>query len=342
MWIGFFLTLGGGIAVGLLGAISATATVFTYIGVALFLSLALDGLVTALERAGLARTGVVIILGSVALVACGLAATFLAPVLADQIGTLAREFIRFASEVAEAEWMTWLIANIPLEIDLNRALAELGEVLADPAKLSSVAGGLLAVGTGLLDGATGFIIVTVLTVYMTAQLPAIKEKAYAVVPRSRRAGVRVLGEEIALSVGRYVGGQLSLAGCNALFTLLLTTFAGHPAPLLISVIAFIGALIPVVGPVSAAAVAVVTTLPAGPVPALVTAALLLLYLQIEAYVLTPRVMSRAVAVPGGLVIIAALAGAALGGILGALVAVPVAAAGLILFNRVLLPRQEAR
>jgi predicted PurR-regulated permease PerM len=66
------------------------------------------------------------------------------------------------------------------------------------------------------------------------------------------------------------------------------------------------------------------------------------YLQIEAYVLTPRVMAKAVAVPGVLVIVAAIGGAALGGILGALVAVPVVAAGILIFQRVIRPIQDAR
>ena len=58
--------------------------------------------------------------------------------------------------------------------------------------------------------------------------------------------------------------------------------------------------------------------------------------------LTPRVMAKAVAVPGVLVIVAAIGGAALGGILGALVAVPVVAAGILVFQRVIRPIQDAR
>jgi len=65
-------------------------------------------------------------------------------------------------------------------------------------------------------------------------------------------------------------------------------------------------------------------------------------MQIEAYVLTPRVMNRAVAVPGSLVVIGALAGGTLLGLLGALVAVPVTASILIIIKQVLVPRQDAR
>ena len=63
-------------------------------------------------------------------------------------------------------------------------------------------------------------------------------------------------------------------------------------------------------------------------------------MQIEAYVLNPRIMNRAVKVPGVVVVIAALAGGTLLGILGALIAIPVAAAVLLIVNQVFIPRQN--
>jgi predicted PurR-regulated permease PerM len=66
------------------------------------------------------------------------------------------------------------------------------------------------------------------------------------------------------------------------------------------------------------------------------------YMQVEAYVMTPRVMSKAVSVPGALVLIGAMAGAALLGLLGALIAVPVTASILMVINEVVVPRQDAK
>ena len=63
-------------------------------------------------------------------------------------------------------------------------------------------------------------------------------------------------------------------------------------------------------------------------------------MQIEAYVISPRIMSQAVKVPGWLVVIAALAGGTLLGLLGALIAIPVAAAILLIINEVFIPRQD--
>jgi predicted PurR-regulated permease PerM len=63
-------------------------------------------------------------------------------------------------------------------------------------------------------------------------------------------------------------------------------------------------------------------------------------MQVEAYVISPRIMNKAVSVPGSIVVIAAIAGGSLLGILGALVAIPVAASIIIIVKEVLLPRQE--
>jgi predicted PurR-regulated permease PerM len=65
-------------------------------------------------------------------------------------------------------------------------------------------------------------------------------------------------------------------------------------------------------------------------------------MQLEAYVLTPRVMNRAISVPGALVVIGALIGGTLLGLLGALVAVPVTASILLIVKQVLIPKQDAR
>jgi len=76
--------------------------------------------------------------------------------------------------------------------------------------------------------------------------------------------------------------------------------------------------------------------------AIIAAVYYLVYMQLEAYVIAPRIMGRAVSVPGAVIVIAALAGGSLLGLLGALVAIPVAASILILYRQVLIPRQNER
>lgn len=102
------------------------------------------------------------------------------------------------------------------------------------------------------------------------------------------------------------------------------------------------ALIPLIGPASAGVIVVGVTYLSGAPFALVVLIYYLVYLQIEAYLIGPRVMQRAVSIPAAVVVIAALVGGTLLGVLGALVAIPVAAAILLIVREVWMPRQQAR
>ncbi|MFI2485499.1 AI-2E family transporter [Promicromonospora kroppenstedtii] len=334
-------TLGVGAGLAVLGALSAVATVLVYVGLALFLALALEPGTEALTDRGLPRwvAATVMVVGSAAVIALLVVAVL--PIAVPQVSSFGAQLVELLRTLPEQAWYEWATSNLGA-LDLNGLLSSLTDLLSDPRQLSAIAGGVLQVGTGLVNGVTAVIIVTALTIYFALTLPTMISAVLRLVPRSRRAMTGSLLGEVLDSVGRYVSGQLVLATINATFTLVLTLFAGSPAPILLAVIAFVAALIPVVGTVIGSILVTLATLTVSPVAAIVVAACLLVYMQVEAYVLSPRVMSRAVSMPGVLVIVAALAGAALGGILGALVAVPVAAAGLLIIKRVVVPYQEAR
>ena len=119
-------------------------------------------------------------------------------------------------------------------------------------------------------------------------------------------------------------------------------FLGLPFPALMAVVAFCITLIPLVGSVLYWGIATVVALFTNPITALIFAALYLIYMQLEAYVLTPRVMNRAISVPGSLVVIGALVGGTLLGLLGALVAIPITASILLIIKQVVIPRQDAK
>lgn len=334
-------TLGVGAGLAVLGALSAVATVLVYVGLALFLALALEPGIEQLTSRGLPRwvAATVMVVGSAAVIALVVVAVL--PVAVPQVSSFVAQIVELLRTLPDQAWYAWATSNLGA-LDLNGLLSSLTDLLTDPRQLSAIAGGVLQVGTGLVNGVTAVIIVTALTIYFALSLPTMVSAVLRLVPRSRRAMTGSLLEEVLDSVGRYVSGQLILATINATFTLVLTLFAGSPAPILLAVIAFVAALIPVVGTVIGSILVTLATLTVSPVAAIVVAACLLVYMQVEAYVLSPRVMSRAVSMPGVLVIVAALAGAALGGVLGALVAVPVAAACLLVIKRVVIPYQETR
>ena len=340
--VGLLGTLGVGIGLFILGAINALGTVLAYIGVAFFISLALEPVIRWATGRGIPRW-----VASVAIVLLGvgvgvLVALAVVPTIVAQVTRIIKDAPAFAASLPSQPWVQWLTQNVGSWIDTDALTQQLVAFISDPAQWVTIGGGLLAIGSGLGEAVTAVIVVTVLTLYFTLTLPLVMTKVYQTVPRSRRAGFMSVTDEILQSVGKYVAGQLLLALCNAVVTFVVVTIVGGPVPLLLALIAFICALIPVVGPVIGTTIVVLATLPVTPWGALIAGAIMLVYMQVEAYVLSPRVMAKAVAVPGALVITAAIGGAALGGILGALVAIPIVAAGILIFERVVRPRQEAR
>ncbi|UDF12970.1 AI-2E family transporter [Antiquaquibacter oligotrophicus] len=340
--VGLLGALGVGVGIAIIGAVRTLATVLIYMGVAYFISLALEPIIRWATERNIPRWA-----ASLAIVVLGLLVGFLialavVPVIVREVTHLISAAPGWAASLPDQAWVQWLTANVGSYIDVSYLTSQVTTFLSDPNQWLSIGGGLLAIGTGFGEAVTAVIVVTVLTLYFTLTLPLVMEKVYQAVPRSRRDGFRSVTDEILQSVGKYVAGQLLLALVNAIVTFILVTAVGGPVPIVLALVAFVCALIPVVGPILGTTIAVVATVFVNPVGALILAVLLLIYMQIEAYVLSPRVMAKAVSVPGALVIVAAIGGASLGGILGALVAIPVVAAGILIFERVIRPRQEAK
>jgi predicted PurR-regulated permease PerM len=109
-----------------------------------------------------------------------------------------------------------------------------------------------------------------------------------------------------------------------------------------AVIAFAITILPLVGPVTFWIIGSIVAIIADPVAGLIFAGAYFVYMQIEAYVITPKVMNRAISIPGSLVVIGALIGGTLLGLLGALVAIPITASILLIIKQVFLPKQDAK
>ena len=341
-------TLGVGVGLLVLSAVSSLSTILTYIGAALFLALGLEPAVSGLERRGLPRwAAIVLVIVGVAAVVAGLLLAVI-PIIVDQVAELIDQIPGIVAELNRVDWIEWLQQQFPLlKIDeiSEQAVAALTDFFTNPDKLSELLGGVWAVALAIGGGVFGVIIVAVLTVYFTASLDAMKRATYQLVPASRRARFADLTEQITQSVGRYVIGQVSLAAVNAFLSFAFLSIIGAPFPAVLAFIAFLFSLVPLVGTLTGSIIIVLVCLIPGlgsPLTGLVAAIYYLVYMQIEAYVLSPRIMSRAVKVPGALVVVAALAGGALLGILGALVAIPIAAAVLLIIKQVVIPRQNER
>ncbi|WP_438354722.1 AI-2E family transporter [Microbacterium sp. CJ88] len=338
--VGFGLALGALAAVVLGLAVSNLSTVIIYIAFALFAALGLDPIVKWLERRGVKRVwGIVIVFAGLAIVLVGILWLILPTVIA-QISSFVRDIpatIRAFMQTDAYHWLEGMFGE-----GLNTLIGDLQTFLTNPSNLAAIGGGALQVGVGIFSGISGVVIVLVLTLYFVASLETMKAAFYRLVPARNRARVADLTDEIADSVGSYLMGMVILAFINSIVAFALHAFLQLPFPALMAVLAFLITLIPLVGSVLYWGTASVLALFTSPVAAIIFALVYLIYMQLEAYVLTPRVMSRAISIPGSLVVIGALVGGTLLGLLGALVAIPVTASILLIVKQVLIPRQDAK
>ena len=340
----FQLGLTGGlgvlVAIALGAAISQSITILTYVGIALFIALGMDPIVRSLVRWRLPRplAVIIVILGFLGLVALLLWAIIPTAVseaakLINRIPTIANNVI---SNDLVASWDAQLGGNISHAADNFLAF------ITNADNWPELLGGVLQVGIGVLSGVVGFIIVVILSIYFMASLESMKDYLAKLTSASKRERFRKLTDQVALSVGRWVMGQSSVAALHATVLFAFLTIMGSPFALLLSLSAFVLALIPLVGPASAGIVVVGVSYLSGAPYALWVLVYYLIYLQVEAYLISPRVMKRAVSVPASIVVIAALLGGTLGGVLGALIAIPVAASVLLIIREVWMPLQQLR
>jgi len=343
---GLFAGLGVLIAIAIGAAVTSLSQVLTYVGAALFIALGLDPVITWLERRKFPRwASIIIVLVAFMGLITGLVFALI-PVVAEQVNKAAGAIPRlFDSEFLTAV-TDWLSANFAW-LNINEVIGQLEKWLIE-LDYGQIAGGVLNIGIGIVTGITGTLIIFILTIYFTASTRSLKQALYRMVPASKRAVFIELAEEISTSVGRFVIGQGTLGLLNGvltgLFLGLLFPLFGLPVDYwaLLAFLALIGSLIPLVGTLTAGILnTLLVLLFNGPASAIAVGIYYLIYMQVEAYVVSPRIMSSAVKVPGAVVVIAALAGGTLLGLLGALVAIPVAAAIILIINKVVVPKQQA-
>lgn len=338
--VGFTLTLGGLAALLLALAISNLATVIIYIVLALFAALGLEPVVDWLVRRRVKRGwAIAIVFLGVALLLVGVL-WLVIPTVVQQISQFVQDIPGLVSAAEKSDWFAYLQGMFGTAVpDL---LNNLETFLTDPGNIAAIGGGAVQIGISIVEGISGAFITLVLTLYFIASMPAIKQAFYRLAPARNRAGLSDLTEQITGSIGGYLIGMVVLATANAIFAFILHVILGLPFPALMSVIAFLITLIPLIGPVLYWIIASVIALFSDPFTALMFAIFYLAYIQIEAYVLTPRVMNRTIEIPGALVVIGALVGGTLLGLIGALVAIPVSASILLIIKQVWVPRQDAK
>ena len=195
-----------------------------------------------------------------------------------------------------------------------------------------------AVGTvlgaiwGFVGGLFGLITILILAFYFLVDSDSIVRTFVRLFPRSERRRVEDACRRISTKVSAWLAGQLFLAGVIGASAAIGLWLLGVPYFYVLALIAAVGEMIPVVGPILAAVPAVAVALSVSPSTALFVALFFLIQQQFENHVLVPKVMERQVGVSAVVVIIALLIGGSLLGIVGAILAVPTAAVLHVLFQ----------
>lgn len=338
--LGLLVTLGGLAALALGLAFWNLATIVIYIVFALFAALGLDPVVRFLGRRGISRPWAIVIVYGAFAVVLALVLLLVVPSLVRQIGQFIADVPDLVDEFQASDFYAWL--NTTFGDQVGDMVSQVESFLANPANLAAIGGGVVAFAVNVGTAISGLIIVLVLSLYFLAGLPAMKTAFIRFAPARNRRKATAMTDQITDSIGAYLMGMVVLAFCNSIVAFLLHLFLGLPFPALMGVLAFLITLIPLIGSVLYWITATIIALFTGWVPALIFAVIYLIYMQLEAYVLTPRVMNKAIAVPGALVVIGAMVGGTLLGLLGALVAIPVTASILLIIKQVFIPRQDAK
>lgn len=336
-WLGravvfFFLGLGAFIVTG--WALLQLRSVLVMLLVSLVSSFALEPAVNRLERLGI-RRGVGTLLTFLAVLVMGGGFIFL-------MGRLAAE--QAAELIAQGpEYLTstqdWLNETFNLNVDFGELVAELegGQIGGWAA---DYAPDIVAVGARLVGLLFELLTVTLFTFYLVADGPRLRRAVCSAFPPDRQREILRVWELGIAKTGGYIFSRALLALASTLFHWVAFTIIGVPSPLVLA--AWVGAIsqfVPVVGTYIAGAVPLAIAVADKPVNGLWVLLVVLLYQQIENYLLAPRVTAHTMDIHPAVAFGSVIAGAAVLGPVGALLALPLAATGTALASS-LISRHE--
>lgn len=333
----FYMGMAGAAGVAVVFAIGsivvAIGQVLLLIALAVIIAVGLDPAVNWVMRLRAPRW---LAVTAVLVVALGVFAGFLAlaiPILVTDATKLANEVPHYLHSLKNHNtFLGKLNARYHVVGAIQRFISKGGS--------SQIAGGVLGVGKVVLDLVGSVVVVVILAVYLLADLPRVKRGIYKLAPKSRRARMVLLTDEILARIGGYVLGNLLTSFIAGLATWAWCLIFGIHYALLLGFLVALLDLIPVVGSTVGGIIVALIALINGLPIAVATAAFYTIFRFFEDYLLTPKIMARTVQVPGLLTVIATLIGGTLFGIIGALIAIPVAAALKLLLEETTLRHLE--
>jgi predicted PurR-regulated permease PerM len=331
-FIGMAAAAGVAVTYGLVELTVTARSVLILIGLALFIAAGLDPGVTWLEQHRFPRWAAVLtVLLALLAVLGGFVAAAIPPLIAQASG-LADHLPQYAHSLQNHNSE---LGKLNVKYHLQQRASKLLS-----SKGSTLVGGVLGAGKLVLSAATSVILITVMVVYFLFSMPKIRLFAYRLAPHSRRTRVILIGDEIFTKVGGFVLGNVLTSVIAGIGTYIWLLIFGVPYPILLALMVAIFDLIPVIGAYVGGAVVSLVALTVSLPVAVATLGFYVGYKLAEDYFIVPRVMGKTVQVPAVVSLVAVLIGGTLLGIIGALVAIPAAAAIRLFLQEVVFRRLD--
>ncbi|MCC6495186.1 MAG: AI-2E family transporter [Propionibacteriaceae bacterium] len=332
--IGFFLTIGALGAYGLVLTVISLKSVIILVMLSLAIALGLSPIVEWFHHHGV-RRGVSVLMVALGVISLlGLAGWALVPVITEQVNVLLLQAPGYLENLRQNPQIAAFDAQFHL---IDKAV----DFLASGELIGGLFGGLVGAGQIVANTVFSVIITTVLTLYFLVTLPAIKDMIYQLAPASRRPRVRYLANEMFKRVGGYVSGLFIVVLIAMSVAFLFLNIVGlSQYALALTVVVGMFAFVPLVGTTISMIIVSIVAFSFSPTTGLITLIFFLAYQQFDAYFIQPRIFSQSVQIPAVLVMLAAISGGLLLGFVGAILAIPVMAALLLLYREVLVPHLD--
>jgi predicted PurR-regulated permease PerM len=305
------------------------------IGLAFVFALGLDPLVVQLTRRGLGRgkAALLVFLGLFAVVS--VLVVWVATPVWNEIRNLADDVPGYVQDLEDEP----LFDQLARHTDVTEKAEQLARDAA--AKLPEAASALLGITGALVGSVLSIVTLVFLTLFLLIGLPDLKRGSLALLPPAEAARVDRVLSDVTDTISSSLLGNLVISVIAGSVVGVTAVIIGAPFPIVLAVIVGLFDLIPQVGSLIAAIIVVAITLAAsGVVPAAVMLIVILVYQQIENYLIRPMVYGKAVALSGFATIAVVMAGGALLGVVGAILAVPVAASLKVVFRELTAARRE--
>jgi predicted PurR-regulated permease PerM len=332
-WIirGMGLAVGVLVVVGLVQLGIAAGQVLLLLFVSILLASALEPMVGWLrERLPLSRVGTILVVYLAFFIVMVGLAFVVVPAAINQGQRILASLPPVFEEVRA--WAANL-RPVALSTSITALVDSVAETLIPPPAAPPSPNTVVKVGTAVAEAAVFLFTMLAVVFFWLVEHARLQRYTLAFLPAERRAGARDAWNEIETRLGLWVRGQLILMGAMGAATGIAYTLLGVPGALLLGLIAALTEAIPIVGPLLGAIPAILVAATVSPELALVVALIYVVLQLVEGNVLVPLVMRNTIGISPLLVLFSLLVGAEVGGLLGAFLAVPIAASIEIVLSR---------